>query len=87
MKKKKTRKKAVINENEESIWNKIEYIFDVIKSRDRFGVPVELNLKGSKTHTTVPGGILSIAFIFILSCYVILKFIIIYYHANWMLYQ
>jgi hypothetical protein len=60
-----------------------EHFFDIIKNRDRFGVPVELNLKGSKTHTTIPGGILSIAFFFIISCYIILKFTIMYYHSNW----
>lgn len=42
--KKKNQKRAGKNEKEESLCN--EHIFDIIKDRDRFGVPVELNLKG-----------------------------------------
>ena len=43
-----------------------------IKNRDYFGQPVGLNMDGSTTYQTIPGGLLSMFLAFVVMCYAVL---------------
>ena len=58
-----------------------------IKSRDRFGEPISLNYKGEKVFTTLPGGLISIAMMSILTLYFCLKFAKMISIEEWSLVQ
>ena len=46
---------------------------DMIRDRDIYGHAVSLNYKGNDTFKTVPGGLLSIVLLILISAYAFLK--------------
>ena len=58
---------------------------EVVRSKDAFGQPVNMNYKGSDTFNTVPGGLMSIFMVFMVIGYTVLKTKYMINHETWSL--
>ena len=58
-----------------------------LRNQDSYGTPISLNYQGDDTFKTIPGGLISIVFIFLFTCYCIVKAQTMIKYQNWRITQ
>jgi hypothetical protein len=60
---------------------------NTVRSQDAYGSPITLNYKGEDTYKTLPGGLISLVFVFLFTCYCIVKLRIMTGYQSWRITQ